>query len=118
MLQHQRLGHIGEKGLLALKDKNLVNGLNYCALEFYFCEHLIYRKLNRVLFYSSSHKYSRLLDLIQSDVFGPIKTLLILKPLYYVSFIDDYFRRTCTYFLRTKSEVFSQFKEFKSLLEN
>jgi hypothetical protein len=35
-----------------------------------------------------------------------------------VSFIDDYSRRTWVHFLRSKSEVFSQLKEFKSLLEN
>jgi len=38
--------------------------------------------------------------------------------LYYVLFIDDYSRRTWLYFIRIKSEVFSQFKEFKALLEN
>ena len=28
MLWHQRLGHIGEKGLQTLKNKNLIDGLN------------------------------------------------------------------------------------------
>ena len=36
---------------------------------------------------------------------------------YYVIFIDDYSRRTWIYFLKTKGEVFSLFKEFKSLVE-
>jgi hypothetical protein len=35
-----------------------------------------------------------------------------------VSFIDDYSRRTWVYFLITKSNMFSQFKEFKALMEN
>ena len=39
MLWHQRLGHIGEKGLRTLKNKNLVDGLDDCNLEFDFCEH-------------------------------------------------------------------------------
>jgi len=38
--------------------------------------------------------------------------------LYYVSFIDDFSRKTWLYFLRKKSEVFEKFKEFKSLVEN
>jgi transposase InsO family protein len=103
---------------MGLEKKNLVDGLNDCALEFDFCEHCIYGKQNHVQFYSSSHKSSRLLDLIHSDVFGPVKVPSISKALYYVSFIDDYSRRTWVYFLRTKSEVFSQFKELKALLEN
>jgi transposase InsO family protein len=37
---------------------------------------------------------------------------------YYVSFIDDYSRRTWIYFLKSKDEVFNKFKEFKALIEN
>jgi transposase InsO family protein len=37
---------------------------------------------------------------------------------YYVSFIDDYSRKTCVYFLKSKNEVFGKFKEFKALIEN
>jgi hypothetical protein len=59
-----------------------------------------------------------LLDLIHYDVFCLVKFPLISKALYYVSFSDDYFRRTWVYFLITKYKVFSWFKEFKSLLES
>jgi transposase InsO family protein len=37
---------------------------------------------------------------------------------YYVSFIDDYSRKTWVYFLKSKDEVFDKFKEFKPLIEN
>jgi len=47
-----------------------------------------------------------------------LKFLQIFKALYYVSLIDDYSRLTWIYFLKTKFEVFSWFKEIKSLLEN
>ena len=117
MLWHQRLGHIGEKGLRTLKNKNLVDGLNDCNLEFDFCEHCIYGKQNRIQFYSSSHKSSCILDLIHSDVFGPVDVPSIGRSVYYVSFIDDFSRRTWVYFLRTKAKVFSRFKEFKAMVE-
>ena len=51
-------------------------------------------------------------------MFGPIPVPSLGKSLYYVSFIDDFSRRTWVYFLRQKSEVFSKFKEFKALVEN
>ena len=38
--------------------------------------------------------------------------------MYYVSFIDDFSRKTCIYFMKNKDEVFSKFKEFKALIEN
>ena len=37
---------------------------------------------------------------------------------YYVTFIDDYSRKTWIYFLKTKDEVFEKFKEFKALIKN
>jgi transposase InsO family protein len=37
---------------------------------------------------------------------------------YYVSFIDDYSRKTWVYFLKSKDEVLRKFKEFKALVEN
>ena len=37
---------------------------------------------------------------------------------YYVSFIDDFSRKTWIYFMKNKAEVFSKFKEFKALIEN
>jgi transposase InsO family protein len=37
---------------------------------------------------------------------------------YYVSFVNDYSRKTWIYFLKSKDEVFSKFKKFKTLIEN
>jgi transposase InsO family protein len=70
------------------------------------------------LIQSESNPLNRLLDLIHSIVFGPIKFPSISKVLYYISFIDDYSRRIWIYFLITESDVFNGFKELKSLLEN
>jgi hypothetical protein len=44
MLWHQRLGHIGEKGLRLLHDKGMVEGMSNCSLDFEFCEHCLYGK--------------------------------------------------------------------------
>ena len=37
---------------------------------------------------------------------------------YYVSFIDDFSRKTWIYFMKNKYKVFSKFKEFKALIKN
>ena len=37
---------------------------------------------------------------------------------YYVSFINDFSRKTWIYIMKKKDEVFSKFKEFKDLVEN
>ena len=51
------------------------------------------------------------------DVFLLITVPSLGGSLYYVSFIDDFSRKTWIYFLRKKSEVFERFKEFKALVE-
>jgi hypothetical protein len=59
-----------------------------------------------------------IVQLVHSDVFGPMSIPSLGKSLYYVSFIDDLLRKTWIYFLRKKSKFFDKFKEFKALVEN
>jgi hypothetical protein len=118
MLWHERMGHIGEKGLRAMHNKGMVEDFPECNLEVDFCEHCIYGKQSRVRFPSGATRENGILELVHSDVFGPVTVPSLGGSLYYVSFIDDFSRKTWIYFLRKKSEVFEKFKEFKSLVEN
>eukprot|EP00253_Pinus_taeda_P021636 PITA_21636 len=118
ILWHQRLGHIGEKGLRILHGKCMVEVMSNSSLDFDFCENCVYGKQNRVSFPSSGKRAKQILELVQSDVFGPVKVSSLGKSVYYVSFIDDFSRNTWIYFLKKKSEVFDRFKEFKALVEN
>jgi transposase InsO family protein len=63
-------------------------------------------------------KAKGVLELIHSYVCGPMPSSSISGYVYYVSFIDDYSCKTWIYFLKSKDEVFSKFKEFKALIEN
>ena len=69
-------------------------------------------------FSSSDNKAKGILDMIHSDVCGPMATTSLGGYVYYVSFIDDFSRKTWIYFLKGKNEVFDKFKEFKALVEN
>jgi hypothetical protein len=44
MLWHERMGHIGEKGLRAMHNKGMVKDFPECNLNVNFCEHCIYGK--------------------------------------------------------------------------
>ena len=89
MLWHQILGHIREKGLQALQGKGMVEGMTDFTLDYDFCKHCIYGKQNRVRFASSATREKGILELIHSDVFGPVPVPALGKYVYYVSFIDD-----------------------------
>ena len=118
MLWHERMGHIGEKGLRAMHNKGMVRDFPSCNLEFKFCEHCIYGKQIQVRFPSRATRENGILELVHSSVFGLISVPSLGGSLYYVSFIDDFSRKTWIYFLRKKSDVFKRFKEFKALVEN
>jgi hypothetical protein len=45
MLWHQRLGHIGEKGLRVQQSKCMVEGMSNFSLDFDSCEHCVYGML-------------------------------------------------------------------------
>ena len=61
---------------------------------------------------------SRKLELVHSDVCGPMHTESIGGRKYFVTFIDDYSRCCAVYFVRHKSEVLDKFKEFEAITTN
>jgi hypothetical protein len=65
------------------------------------------------VFSKRDSKAEGVLELIHSDVCGPMPSSSISGYIYYVSFIDDYSRKDLDIF-----EVFRNFKEFKALIEN
>ena len=118
MLWHQRLGNIGEKGLQILHRNGMVEGMSNFSLDFDFCEHCVYGKHNRVSFPFGSKRANKILELVHSDVFGPMSVPSLGKSVYYTSFIYEFLRNTWIYFQRKKFEGFNIFKEFKFLVEN
>lgn len=58
------------------------------------------------------------MELVHSDVCGPFSQRSFSGARYFVSFIDDYSRKLFVYALKSKSEVFAKFLEFKNKVEN
>jgi len=75
-------------------------------------------KNTKKTFPSSESKAKGILEIIHSDVCSPMSSSSLSGYAYYVSFIDDFSRKTWIYFMKNKDEVFSKFKEFKALIEN
>jgi hypothetical protein len=110
MSWHQRHGHSREKGFQVLHGKVMVEGMSNFSLDFDFCEHCIYGKQNRVRFPFEEIRVEGILELVHSDVFGPVLVPSLGKSMYYVSFIYGFSRNTWNHFLRKKSKVFDRFK--------
>ena len=75
-------------------------------------------KNTKKTFPSSESKAKGILEIIHSDVCSPMSSSSLSGYVYYVSFIDDYSRKTWIYFMKNKDELFSKFKEFKAFIEN
>jgi hypothetical protein len=75
-------------------------------------------RMPRFLFQVSDSRSKEIMDLVHSYVCGPMSVPSTSGCRYYVTFIDDYSRRTWILFIKTKDEVFIQFMEFKALMEN
>ena len=57
------------------------------------------------------------LELVHSDLCDPLPSASFSGFKYFLTFIDDYSRRTWVYFLKLKSEVFNMFLTYKALVE-
>jgi hypothetical protein len=55
-----------------MHNKGMIEYFPKCNLEVDFCEHCIYGKKNRVWFPSRETREKGILELIHSDVFGPV----------------------------------------------
>ncbi|KAE9160380.1 hypothetical protein PF004_g31205 [Phytophthora fragariae] len=63
-------------------------------------------------------KSAGVLDLIHSDVMGPMQTKTPGGCTYAVTFIDDFSPHVTVYFMKKKAEVLEKFKKFKADMEN
>ncbi|GKA23616.1 retrovirus-related pol polyprotein from transposon TNT 1-94 [Tanacetum coccineum] len=64
-----------------------------------------------------SFRTENILDLVHSDVCGPMKTKTLGGCSYFVTFIDDHSRKVWVYTLKTKDQVLDVFKQFHALVE-
>ena len=118
-LWHRRFAHFHHAGVRSIVQGSLVDG---CKLDSHtpsdpICEPCLSGKLNAAPFPSSSSRASRPLELVHSDVHGPLPVRTPSGMRYWVTFIDDYTRYRFVVVMRTKDETFSAFKRFKAWAE-
>ena len=119
-LWHRRLGHLNVKGVSALQ--HMVSGMDLrkplnSTLPL-ACKGCIEGKQHRVAFPSDGgRRATKVLEIVHSDVCGPMRTTSIGGGKYFVTFIDDFSRKMWVYILKSKGECFERFREYKALVE-
>jgi transposase InsO family protein len=119
-LWHERLGHISWDNLDLMKRKVLVRGLpeNIKQGKDIICDVCCEMKATRKPFKPIVQKRaSELLELIHTDVCGPISPVSLGGNIYFATFTDDFSRRSEVVFMKRKSDVFDKFKIYKKRVE-
>ncbi|KAJ1530276.1 hypothetical protein ONE63_005198 [Megalurothrips usitatus] len=111
---HRRLGHLGAKSMQKIQEKlgNVTVRLNAEP-----CEVCLEGKMRRKPFPDSESRSDDLLDLVHSDIMGPLKIASFGGARYVLVFVDDHSRKIFAYVLKHKSETFETFKKFKAMVE-
>ena len=112
---HQRFGHLNYKYVEELIKNKLVHGMDCCHIDGKLeCEACVLGKMNRRSFPKKSNsRAKRPLEIIHSDVCGPMQINSIGGSRYILSFIDDFSRYAMVYFLKSKGEVIEKFKHYR-----
>ena len=82
------------------------------------CKHCQLGKQKRESFKTKEHSSSKPLELVHTDLCGPMRTKSLQGDSYFMLFVDDFTRMCWVFFLKEKSEAFQIFKTFKILVEN
>lgn len=119
-LWHFRLAHVNPFDLKKMIDKNMVDGIDSIDVisNEQFCDSCVMGKQTRLPFSKKGvNRSTRVLELIHSDVCGPISKPGIDGSQYFVTFTDDYSRASMVYFIKRKGDVLEKFQEFVELAE-
>src|SRR5688572_33443490 len=105
---------MSERGLLELSKKGLLGRQAIGSME--FCEHCVLGKQRRVSFKAAIHRTKSTLEYVHSDLWGPSREPSIGGSRYLLTIIDDYSRKVWVFFLKSKDEVFGEFKDWKTMI--
>ncbi len=115
-LWHCRLGHIGVKRMKKLHTDGLLESLDFESFD--TCEPCLMGKMTKTPFSGIMERATDLLEIIHTDVCGPMNVEARGGYRYVLTLTDDLSRYGYIYLMKHKSETFEKFKEFQSEVEN
>ena len=99
-----------------LHDDGLLESLDYESLD--ACEPCLLGKMTKTPFSGTMERATDLLEIIHTDVCGPMSVDARGKYRYFLTFTNDLSRYEYIYLMKHKSETFEKFKESQSEVEN
>jgi hypothetical protein len=117
-LWHNRYGHLSIKGLNTLVKKEMVKGLPELEnVDENYVDCLTGKQHRDAIPKQAMWRAYEKLELVHSDICGPINPTSNGGNRYFITFTDDLTRKTWIYFLKEKSSALDIFKNFKTMVE-
>ena len=104
VLWHKRLGHVNYATVKKMAELKVVEGLPLIHELNEVCEACQLGKQARVKFNKNAFRSTTKLQIVHSDVCGPMHNESLNAARYFVLFIDDFSRFCWVYSLKTKGE--------------
>lgn len=119
ILWHKRLGHLNYNSMIKMKNNNLVNGLKEMDNNKFECEICATCKITEQPYpKTATNRAKEILGRVHSDICGPMPKQSFGGAKYFITFIDDCSRYVKVYTLKSKSDAFDTFVQYKELMEN
>jgi hypothetical protein len=118
-LWNRRLGHLSFSQINKLSRFKAVRDFSSITLpKNIICKSCQFGKKTRVQFNAKEESSIKPLELIHTDISGPMRKKSPRGEEYYILFIDDFSRICWIGLLKHKDEAFEKFQIFKALVEN
>lgn len=111
-LWHRKLGHPGYASMKFLPE---YDGKTLPKTN---CKICLEAKQSKMPFKSSETKTDDILQLVHTDVNGPMQAISLGKHKYILTIIDDYSKKVFAFPIKSKSDVFDKFNEWRKYVEN
>ena len=112
---HNRLGHLGSKGMIELGKKGVFRADR--SLDLSKCEQCMMGKSKKLPFPKGIHTSESVLEYAHSDIWGPSQPATMNGGRYFMTIIDDFSRKLCVQVLKEKSDAIKFFKEWHLMVE-
>ena len=114
-LWHGRLGHMSQAGLDRLMSVGYIPKLQ---AKTDFCEHCRYGKQTRSPHSLHYETVRQPLELVHTDICGPMPERSLGGSRYFITFVDDCTRKVWAYSIKSKDEALEVFTRWISEVEN
>lgn len=119
VLWHRRMGHLNFSDVSKLPEcTEGVNPFSDKSKGPITCTTCLEGKQSRLPFNNIGSRAMQPLQLIHTDLCGPMEQLSLGGMKYFITFIDDFTKRVHVYFLKDKLSILEIFKDYKSKVEN